>query len=226
MLAELFSGHPTDFENIDRIVPEMGLQVHAQGVLPNQGRLIKSHECYRTQYKRAVYLVRDIRDVALSNYSRECSVGAHFMTFDEYLPLFLEGTTSGFGSWQRHVRSWIRSPLNERGAMIIVRFEDIRRDPVYELSRILTFLGFHHAASEINSAVNSNSLESMRRKEDSATKVPAGNHSEAGRFVRTGSVGGWKNKLNAEHLQLIDEYAGGVLNEMGYPTALEVQRVS
>ena len=141
MLAEVLSGRPSDFETINRIIPEMGLQLLAHGLLPNNGRLIKTHEQFRPQYKKAVYIVRDIRDVALSNYARECAEGALFMSFDEYLPLFLAGKTSGFGSWSRHVESWLKSPLMSVEAMMIVRYEDLRHDTFGEVSRVLTFLG-------------------------------------------------------------------------------------
>jgi sulfotransferase family protein len=216
MLAEIFSGHSTDFENIDRIIPEMGLQVFAHGVLPEGGRLVKTHERYRAEYRKAIYLVRDVRDVALSNHARECAVGAHFMTIDEYLPLFLAGKTSGFGSWVRHLRSWFESPLMSKGAIMVLRFEDLRRDTFGELSRVLTFLGYDIDPAQIRSAIANCSLERMRIKEDSAHTMPRV-HDEAGRFVRTGSIGGWKDNLSESQLQLLDASAGAMLMEMGYP---------
>jgi estrone sulfotransferase len=218
MLAELLTGHPADFENIDSVIPEMGLQEFARGVLPNQGRLIKSHECYRPEYRKAVYLVRDIRDVALSNYSRERAVGAHFMSFDDYLPLFLAGKTSGFGSWQRHLRCWLESPLMSKASMMVVRYEDLRADTFGQLSRVLSFLGHSIDPAQVRSAIANSSLERMRLKEDAAHNMPR-NQDEVGRFVRSGSVGGWKDKLTPHQLRLLDASAGEMLTEMGYPLA-------
>ena len=47
----------------------MGTHRPMKPVLPNGGRLIKTHEQYRSQYKRAIYLMRDLRDVMLSNWA-------------------------------------------------------------------------------------------------------------------------------------------------------------
>ncbi len=216
MMAEVLSGLAIDFDNVDHFVPEMGLQVLARGILPGQGRLVKTHERYRPEYKRAVYLVRDLRDVVLSNYARECAVGAHFMTLDEYLPRFLSGKTSGFGSWQDHLKSWLGSPLRTDAAMMVVRYEDLRCDTRGELSRILTFLGCEVDPEQIERAIDNCSLERMRTKEDVAHKLPR-IRNEVGRFVRTGSIGGWKYKLAPHHLRLLDANAGQLLDEMGYP---------
>ena len=42
---------------------------------------------------------------------------------------------------------------------------------------------------------------------------------EEGRFVRKGSIGGWRNRLTDEQIRLVDQYAGPVLERLGYPTA-------
>jgi estrone sulfotransferase len=220
ILAEVLSGSASDFVAINRIIPEMGLQLLAHGVLPHNGRLIKTHEQFRPQYKKAIYIVRDIRAVALSNYARECAEGTLFMTFDEYLPLFLAGKTIGFGSWSRHVQSWRKSPLMSEKAMIIVRYEDLRRDIFGEVSRLLAFLGCNFDSLRIRTCIENSSLDRMRAKEDSA-RDRRRIHDNVGRFVRTGSTGGWKDKLTPHHLRLIEDAAGDTLREMGYPLAVD-----
>ena len=62
----------------------------------------------------------------------------------------------------------------------------------------------------------------MRTKEDEARKSGEGSsllgsyQSAEGRFVRKGSVGGWRSKLTDAQVRLIDEYAGDVLATLGY----------
>ena len=60
----------------------------------------------------------------------------------------------------------------------------------------------------------------MRAKEDSARNMRK-IHQDVGKFVRTGSIGGWKNKLTPHHLRLIDAAAGDMLCDMGYPMSVE-----
>ena len=49
ILAEILSGEPSTFDNIQQISPEMGLQGRARPIVPGGGRLIKTHEPYRRQ---------------------------------------------------------------------------------------------------------------------------------------------------------------------------------
>ena len=73
-LAEAISGALCTFENVQRIVPEIGVHVYAYPLLPAGGRLIKTHERYRRKYRRAIYIVRDVRDVLLSSFARESAM--------------------------------------------------------------------------------------------------------------------------------------------------------
>ena len=43
--------------------------------------------------------------------------------------------------------------------------------------------------------------------------------SAQGRFVRSGSVAGWRDKLSASQTQLIEHYAGGAMSRLGYEGA-------
>jgi hypothetical protein len=43
---------------------------------------------------------------------------------------------------------------------------------------------------------------------------------EDARFVRSGSVGGWREKLSDEQIAMVTKYAGEALVRAGYPTGL------
>jgi hypothetical protein len=218
LLAEILAAETATFDNVNRAIPEMGIHVRARMFLPGGGRLIKTHEPYRSEYKRAVYLVRDIRDVALSQYSRERELGLHRVELDEYLPRFLQGRLSGFGAWQNHLPSWLDSPLASNGHLLLIKFEDMRRDPDSTISRIVHFLGFAVESAQIRKAIENNSVERMRQKENAAQTLPKSSREE-GRFVRKGAIAGWREKMTERQLKLVDDYAGEVLVRMGYPLA-------
>jgi len=218
LLTEILATENASFDNVNFAIPEMGIHVRAELTLPSGGRLIKTHELYRSEYKRAVYLVRDFRDVVLSQFSRERELGMHNMSLVEYLPLFLEGKLSGFGAWQNHLPSWIDSPLAANGDMLIIKFEEMRRDPEAAVSRIVQFLGYNVPAGVIRQAIENNSVERMQAKEDAAKTLPKSNREE-GRFVRKGAIAGWREKMSEEMLRLADQQAGEVLVRMGYPLA-------
>lgn len=237
VLAEILSGQSSQFTNVNTIIPELILHKEGKPVTGSQGRLIKTHEPYRGEYGRAVYLVRDVRDVLLSNYVREKSMGltAYICeddSLDQYIPHFLAGRTVRYGSWQNHVESWMNSPLAGRGDLLTVRYEDLRKNTEEGLHAILQFLGVKASSDQVRTAVNNNSLEKMREKEDKVKADRAShekdillkfhrNGAEDARFVRTGSVEGWRKRLTDSQLQIIDHEAGELLTRCGYPLAFE-----
>lgn len=68
LLAEAVTGRTADFQSVGDVIPYVGKQRGAPHVLPSGGRLVKTHEPYRPEYRTSVYLVRDIRDVVVSYY--------------------------------------------------------------------------------------------------------------------------------------------------------------
>ena len=218
ILAEVLSGIPSSFDSIQRIVPEIGVHVHAHPLLPSGGRLIKTHETYRSKYERAIYVVRDVRDVMLSSFAREIAVDTlHIRTLDEYVAPFMQGKMTRFDSWQSHVGGWLNSPPARRGDLLLLRFEDIRDDLEAAVTRCLNFLGKSPSPQAVRNAVLNNTLAKMRAKEDVAKTLPKGN-GEDGRWIGRGSVAGWRGKLTEQQLEIVDAYACDLLAHFGYPT--------
>jgi hypothetical protein len=236
VLMEILTQDSAEFLNVNHLLPELGTHQEATAALPNGGRFIKTHEMYRPEYKRAIYLMRDLRDVMLSNWARdkEMSLAQYFdqgRGMDGWVESFLKGKVTRFGSWQQHVASWVNSPLAHNGNLLIVRYEDLRKDTEPGLIEMLNFLGIQRGRDQIRRAIENNSLRAMREKEEKAKKSGATlgkgtllrKHSvdrEDGRFVRSGSVGGWREKLSPEQIAMVDKYAGDALQRAGYPLGM------
>jgi Sulfotransferase domain len=232
ILFEILRGDEAGFGKIDKCLPEIEAHRGVAPILPGGGRLIKTHEKYRKEYTKAVLLVRDIRDVLISCYLRGVELGAVRLVskgdFESFLLSFLEGRALQMGSWQEHTRTWLESPLAKNGKLMLVRYEDLRQDPEQVLSQLLQFLGVTPDLQIIRKAIENNSLQQMRAKEDKARK--AGERSvllesrkstqEDGRFVRKGAVGGWRGTLTNAQLKIIDQYAGDMLATLGYEHGL------
>ena len=219
-LFDILTGQPSEFESVNRAFRKLGEHAEALPLLPGGGRLIGTHEAYRSEYKRALYLMRDVRDVALSEFAFEKGIGVGSADFDEYLRRLLQGKKK-YGSWQDHVVSWVDSGLANSGNLLVIRFEDMRFQTEQTLAQTLDFLHVLASRERIREAVRNNSLERMRLKEDTCTEVrfpqhPHKSSSEEDRFVRSGSVEGWRQKLTEAQVKLIEKYAGRVLARMGY----------
>lgn len=236
MLFQVLTGQDPSFNSIDVTIPEIDAHRGVRPLLPNGGRLIKTHERYRADYKRAIFLVRDVRDVLLSGYARATEVGLAELVskgdLDSFLVSFMEGRALQWGSWQRHTSEWLDCPLSKTGNLLVVRYEDLRKTPEPIIAQLMEFVGVKPDMNVIRKAVEDNSLQQMREKEDRARKageqsVLLASHKSAGedgRFVRKGSVGGWRSKLSDAQVKLIDQYAGDVLARLGYDLGLPSQR--
>jgi hypothetical protein len=238
MLFQILCGEEPGFRKLEDRLPEIQWQRGKPPILPSGGRLIKTHEQYRKDYTKAVFLVRDVRDVLLSGYARAVEVGLAPLVskgdLDSFLVSFMEGKAYQIGSWQEHSRSWLESPTAGNGNLMVVKYEELRRNPEQILEQLLQFVGITPNVQVIRKAIEANSLQQMRAKEDrektaGEQSILLGPHKSAGedgRFVRKGSVGGWRSKLTDAQLKIIDRYAGDMLETLGYERGVGEERRS
>lgn len=213
ILFQILTGQEAGFDAVNKAL--CGVSSFHRGIsaLPGNGRLIGTHEVYRPEYKRAIYLVRDVRDVLLSEYSYNKSLGYFDADLDQFVMDFSHGKVNGFGPWHRNVISWLDSPIAHTSNLLVVKFEDLRRNTEDVCTHITQFLGLNVDRHEIRKAVAANSLAKMREKENESPQLPPGKD----RFVRNGSVQGWLGKLTAAQLEIIEYYSGDALLRLGYP---------
>jgi hypothetical protein len=212
VLAEILTGAPSDFARVNDSIPAVGRHRHAAPLLPAGGRLMKTHEPCRPEYRRGIYVVRDPRDVVISEYAYQLALGRFTNRFDRFVNAFLQGGVNGYGSWQDHVCGWLDAPLAHNGDLLLVRFEDLRAATEATLVRVLGFLSCSADIAAIRAAVANNSIDKMRAKEQRSPQKASRN----GRFVRNGSVGGWRELISERHLRLIEQYAGDAMLRLGY----------
>ena len=127
--------HPQEevnFLNVERLVPDM--YKHSDRTLRNlpRPRILKSHECFDPRYRRVIYIVRDPRDVAVSNYHWEMkkrSMGDAY-PIEKFVPRWMASEFSylaRLGSWGDHVTSWLSTREGHRG-FLLLRYEDLIAD--------------------------------------------------------------------------------------------------
>lgn len=223
LLYEALTGDPSEFEKVNRDVPDVGNQAKAKPMFAGGGRLIKTHEPYRREYRKAVYVVRDVRDVALSEYAYEKAWGRVATNFDGFLELFLRGKVNGYGPWQDHVSSWVDSPLQASGDLLVINFGEMRRDTEGSLARILGFLGARLNPEAIHQVAKNNSVDRIRDKEDRSPQIVRRSGKETSgeenRFIRSGNAGGWRSRLTERQAAEIERVMGNVISRVGFPLA-------
>lgn len=218
LLAEALTGRDAEWESLNRSIADVGTHRQAPRLLGGVGRLVKTHDRAVGPCRRVIYLARDGRDVALSEY-RWWVRGGLKQDFDAFLAEWLGGSNSLFGFWGDHVSYWLDSAVAAQGALLVVRFEDLRTDTEASLRRIVRFLGAEVSDETITAAIEHNSVERSRDKEERAPASEVRKHASAERFVGTGEVTRWRSNLSREQIEAIERRAGEALTRLGYPSA-------
>ena len=221
VLFEILSGLQAGFKSINQLMPGVGRHTKAMRLLPGGGRLVCTHEQYHKDYHRAIYVVRDARDALLSEFAFLRALDFFRGDLDQFISHFLFTPVSayGWGPWQRHVCSWLDSPIAGTENLLLMHYEDLRQNPVAGFSRIVEFLGVDADREKIERAIANNSMQNMREKERKEPFRPA----MKGPFVREGAVRGWVSKLSPAQVRLIEQHAGNALLRLGYPLSSQLR---
>jgi hypothetical protein len=214
MLTELVRGR-SEFDLVNRVIPGVGHHRDAPDLLTPTGRIIQTHELHSDRGNRTIYLVRDVRDVALSEYAATQRAGATW-SFDEFLEAFLGGRLDAFGPWHAHVLAWLEGRAARTGALLCLRYEELRAQPELQLAQVASFLGLEATQDGIREAVDANEIERMRGKE---LRAPPGTFVKRRpdmTFVRKGRTGGWRDELTSDQVRRIHSVAGLAMARAGY----------
>jgi hypothetical protein len=156
----------------------------------------------RYRGKRVVFLVRDPRDVVVSMYfERSRRERAYHGT----LSSFLHERRGSLDTILAYYNVWARSRAIP-SELLIVRYEDLRRDTEQELARLLAFLGVRDVSAEtVRDAVGFASFESMREMESSGSlgsgRLRPRDPNDPESFkTRRGKVGGFVDYLTPEEI--------------------------
>jgi estrone sulfotransferase len=216
---------PLNFLNLERLVPDM--YTHSDREMRNmkRPRVIKSHECFDPRYKRVVYIVRDPRDVAVSNYHWELKKGSFRDGFPmrDFVPKWMDAYYwPRLGNWAEHVTSWLSTRGNQK-EFVLVRYEDLMKNTQCELERVACLLGIEPTPERLLRAAELSSADRMRRLEtDQGSKWVQTRYTRQDKqFVRKADSGDWRTKLPAESVQAIEAAWGEIMKALGYKLSNE-----
>jgi len=216
MLGQLLSDREMDFDTVEAMIPMVGWHRDAPRVLPDGGRLVKTHESYRKVYRKAIYMVRDGRDVAISYYHHQVRQGLFEGDLSSFVARFLDGRADGYGVWHEHAASWLDSPIARQGGLLVVRYEELRRNPLDTMRQVVAMLDLATPDEVIRRVIETNTMERMRGKEASATVVKKKRDDIP--IVRKGKPGEWRDVLSEHDRAAFVRRAGPMLTRLGYDT--------
>ena len=176
-------------------------------------RIIHSHTAFRRSIPRAVYVVRDGRDSLISFYHYSTTRNGIDMPFEEWFDLYCR---RWYGSrWHDHVESWLTSGKETLGAaLMVLKFEDLKTDPVGQVGQVAEFLGLNLNHSAIHHAVEMASLDQARKRE---ARVFGRLQNEDQSFYRGGRIGQYQEYLRGDLYDRFMRMSGRALALAGYP---------
>jgi hypothetical protein len=189
----------------------------------------------RFRGKKVIFMVRDPRDVLVSYYfhksRREVERDFWFFQgkrrethtpFKGTLSEFLNEDLGGFDTLLRYYNIWAEN-REVPEAFMVVRYEDMHKDPVGELRRVLDFLGLGEISDdEVKEAVTFSSFENMqaieREKRIQVGRLRPGDKDDKDSFkVRRGKAGGYKDYLSPEEVAELNARMAATLTDLyGY----------
>jgi hypothetical protein len=208
-----------DFSNVNRVIPGPEVTRNRDLMRIPRPRIIKSHQYFDPRYKQVIYIVRDPRDVVVSQYhfQRKRKLIADGFPLDDFVEKFLSGETCFYGSWGEHVGSWLATRHGQQG-FLLLRYEDMVADTARELSKVASFLGLSATPEVIGEAVQRSSADAMRQLEKSQAQLFTSTKDTRQDipFVRAAKAGGWRSALPEELALRIEEAWGHLINWLGY----------
>jgi hypothetical protein len=220
LLANLrFPDQPATWANINRLIPDPTVTTKKDFDRMPRPRIIKSHECFDPRYPRVVYIVRDPRDVVVSqyHYHRKIRKIEDDSPMEKFVTRFLAGETCPHGSWGQNVSTWLTTSEGTP-RFLLLRYEDLVADTARELAKVVAFLDLSAGPEQIAQAVERSSADRMRqleKRQPDKNELMKGSRKDLS-FVRAAGSGGWRSDLPAPMVAQIEAAWGSLMQHLGY----------
>jgi hypothetical protein len=216
---------PATFENIRRLLPDPTGTTKRELDRMKKPRIIKSHDCFDPRFPRVIYIVRDPRDVVVSqyHYHRKIKKIDDQYPKESFVARFLAGDTCPHGSWGQNVVTWLATSEGDPRFMLL-RYEDMVADTAKELAKAVPFIGISATPELIAQAIERSSAGQMRKLEKEQSEkigLTRGSRKDIS-FVRAAGSGGWHTELPTPLVEKIEAAWGPIMRHLGYELSTHV----
>lgn len=221
LLANLvFPDQEVGFGNVHKLILDPTATVQRDFRRAPRPRIIKTHGSFDPRYRRVICVVRDPRDVAVSQYHylRKLRRIEDNCPLEQFIGWFIAGDLKrNPGSWGENVGSWLATRARHPG-FLLLRYEDMLADTARELTRVAKFGSFPAAPARIAEAVEKSSADKMReseKKQGERSMLIKGSRQDIA-FVRAAKSGGWRTELPEAQVARIEAAWGDLMACLGY----------
>lgn len=166
---------------------------------------------------RIIHLVRDPRDVLLSNADfndHDIERSIEVMTSSgAAVASGGVGSVEVRGSWRENVESWLKPEICPT---LLVRYEDLLADTGLWLRRMIEFIGLPLDETRLEQAVMYSQFSRLQKQEKERGFSEAPAKTSSGRFFREGKAGQWRTALTPSQIERLTAHAGELMAPLGY----------
>jgi hypothetical protein len=214
--------HPdreVSFGNLHRLVLDPDVTVKRDFDRAPQPRIVKTDGSFDPRYRRVIYVVRDPRDVLLSQYHylRKLARIEDEFPIEDFVERFVTGELNRhLGSWGENVGSWLATRSRYPG-FLLLRYEDLVSGTARELARVADFAGMQATPERISHAIERSSFEKTPESEkEDQRSMPSKSGRQDIPFVPSAKSGGWRNDLREPQIARIETAWGDIMACLGY----------
>lgn len=183
-------------------------------------RAFKSHFPYEsmpcgqphTTPCKYIYVTRNPKDVAVSNYCFSKLVHYPDLTWDEFWRQYMSGNYFG-GDFFDHLLSWLKHKDNEN--VLFLKHEDMKKDLRSVISQIAQFIGIELLDGIIAKIAYMAEFKSMKN-DSTANRSWEKIFEGESKFLRKGIVGDWMKYLTSEQSSQIDAIYASRIEPTGF----------
>lgn len=166
--------------------------------------------------KGAVYFVRNPLDVCVSYANHSAGKIERTVQFLQNEKAQLDGKKTGqlrqlMFSWKNHIKSWQHQ---NQIPVHIVRYEDMKQDPIATFGSIIRFLGLEYEEERLKRAIINSDFKLLQQMEQEKGFNEKMQKCES--FFWKGKIGNYKEHLSEAQIQELVSYHYDTMKEFGY----------
>ncbi len=212
-----------DFSNINDLLPDPEAMSKRDLERARRPRILKSHQYFDPRYQKVIYIVRDPRDVVLSEYYFDIKRRAIAEDYpkQQFVSRFVRGELNHpYGTWFENAATWFYARRGDP-RFLLVKYEALQSQAMEEMGRIAGFLGISADPGRLALAIEQSSADRMRELEKKQAHLWSSTREtrQDKPFVRSAKAGGWKAELSESSVAEIESAWGGLMREIGYELA-------
>lgn len=209
-----------DFATINELTPDPEAMSKRKLAVMPRPRIIKSHQYFDPRYPKVICIVRDPRDVVLSDYhfSIKRRLIPEQFPIEDYVSRFLKGESDhAYGTWEENVGSWfyVRQKSHQ---FLLVTYESLLANTLQIMKSIADFLNIDPDPKRLTYAIEQSTAERMREMEKrQARQWSSTRETRLDKpFVRAARAGGWREELPQACTSAIESEWGELMLALGY----------